>query len=86
MGTSLFKFKRYFGLRLRVTVEAGCLVYRSQGHGLFRPPIADALFLGRATIIEKAISENEFELDFRIQHSLFGETYRYGGIFHQVFK
>ncbi len=79
-----------FGLRLRVSVDNGRLVYRSHGHlwqlGAFRIPIADVLFLGHATIIETAVSDHEFELDFRIDHPLFGETYRYGGIFHEAFS
>jgi Domain of unknown function (DUF4166) len=74
-----------FGLRLKLSVENNKLVYRSNGHlwqiGKVRIPIPDVLFLGHATIIETAISENHFELDFRINHPWFGETYRYGGVF-----
>jgi Domain of unknown function (DUF4166) len=61
------------------------LVYRSNGHlwqvGKLRIPIPDVLFLGHAIITETAISENQFQLNFRITHPLFGETYRYGGAF-----
>jgi hypothetical protein len=74
-----------FGLRLKLTVENNKLVYRSNGHlwqlGKVRIPIPDVLFLGHATITETAISENQFELDFKIIHPLFGETYHYGGVF-----
>lgn len=73
------------GLYLNLTVENNTLVYRSHGHlwqaGQLRIPIPDVLFLGNATIIETAIDDSRFELDFRIRHPLFGETYRYGGIF-----
>jgi Domain of unknown function (DUF4166) len=68
-----------------ITVENGKLVYRSNGHlcqiGKVRIPISDVFFLGHATITETATSENEFELDFRIGHLFFGDTYHYGGIF-----
>lgn len=74
-----------FGLYLKLTVENNTLVYRSNGHlwqlGRIRLPIPDVLFLGHATIIETAISENQFVLDFRINHPLLGETYSYNGIF-----
>ncbi len=74
-----------FGLYLKLTVENGKLVYRSNGHlwqiGKVRIPIPDVLFLGHATITETAMTENQFELDFKIIHPLFGETYHYGGEF-----
>lgn len=74
-----------FGLHLKVSVENDKLVYQSNGHlwqiGKIRIPIPDVLFLGHATISETAISNNEFELDFEINHPLFGVTYRYGGTF-----
>lgn len=74
-----------FGLHLNVTVEDGKLVYRSNGHlwqcGRFRLPIPDALVLGHATIIETALSDNQFALDFRIEHPVCGLTYHYGGVF-----
>lgn len=74
-----------FGLYLKLTVENNRLVYRSNGHlwqvGKLRLPIPDVLFLGHATIIEAAVFEHSFELDFKINHPLFGETYSYGGLF-----
>jgi hypothetical protein len=74
-----------FGIHLKVNCEDGKLVYRSNGHlwqiGKFKIPIPDVLFLGHATITETAVSEDEFRLDFKISHPLFGDTYRYGGLF-----
>ncbi len=74
-----------FGLYLNLSVENNRLIYRSDGHlwqaGRLRIPIPDVMFLGHATIIETAVDDSRFELDFRIRHPLFGETYRYGGIF-----
>jgi Domain of unknown function (DUF4166) len=73
------------GLCLKLTVENNRLVYRSNGHlwqiGKLRIPIPDLLFLGHAAITETAVSEQEFDLDFKIEHPLFGLTYQYGGRF-----
>ncbi len=75
-----------FGLRLIVAVDNGDLLYRSNGHlwqcGKFVVNIPDWLLLGTATISEYALSEDEFYLDFSIQHPWWGETYRYQGNFH----
>lgn len=75
-----------FGIRLKLSVEEGKLVYRSQGHllklGSFVIPVADWLVLGHATISEQALSDDSFVLDFTIVHPLFGKTYSYGGVFY----
>ncbi len=76
-----------FGIRLKISAnDSGQLIYRSNGYiwncGPISLPIADALLLGHATIIETPISKDEFELDFKIHHPLFGQTYSYGGVFH----
>jgi hypothetical protein len=86
-GNELIEFVGFgFGLYLKLTVENDMLVYRSNGHlwqiGKLRIPIPDMLFLGHATILETAVSENQFELDFKIKHPLFGVTYSYGGVFN----
>jgi hypothetical protein len=74
-----------FGLRLMVEVNDGDLVYRSNGHlwqcGKFTITIPDWMLLGAATITEHALSDEEFYLDFNIQHPLWGETYSYRGRF-----
>lgn len=74
-----------FGLRLKVEVFNGDLLYRSDGHfwqyGKIMLNIPDWLLLGSATISEHALSENEFYLDFSVQHPLWGETYSYRGRF-----
>lgn len=75
-----------FGIRLKLSVENGKLVYRSQTHllklGKIIIPIPDWLVLGHATIIEEALSDDAFVLDFKIIHPLWGETYTYGGAFY----
>jgi hypothetical protein len=75
-----------FGLRLKVSVENGNLVYRSNGHiwqcGSLRLTFPDWLVLGVATIIETPISDQQFELDFSIKHPIWGKSYWYSGVFH----
>jgi hypothetical protein len=74
-----------FGIRLKLSVEQGKLVYQSRGHllqlGPLTLPIPDSLLLGHALITEQALSEDTFLLDFQIVHPLWGKTYYYGGIF-----
>lgn len=75
-----------FGLRLKVSVEKGNLVYRSNGHiwqcGDLRLTFPDWLVLGVATIIETPISDQQFELDFSIKHAVWGKSYWYSGVFY----
>ncbi len=74
-----------FGLRLKVSVKNGNLVYRSNGHiwqyGKLRLTFPDWLVLGEATIIEHAVSDQQFRLDFSIRHPLWGKCYWYHGTF-----
>ncbi|MGZ4999124.1 MAG: DUF4166 domain-containing protein [Methylomonas sp.] len=74
-----------FGLRLRVEVINGDLRYRSNGHffrwGKREFNIPDWMMLGSASISEHAVSEDEFYLDFTIEHPLLGVTYYYRGNF-----
>ncbi|MGZ5055142.1 MAG: DUF4166 domain-containing protein [Methylobacter sp.] len=74
-----------FGIRLKLSVEQGKLVYQSRGHllqlGPLTLPIPDSLLLGHALITEQALSEDTFQLDFQIVHPLWGKTYYYGGVF-----
>ncbi len=74
-----------FGLRLKVSVNNGRLVYRSNGHiwqcGSLRLTFPDWLVLGEATIIEDPISDQQFKLDFSIRHPLWGNSYWYHGVF-----
>jgi len=82
----LIETVRYgFGLRLKVSVENGNLIYRSNGHiwqyGRFRLTFPDWLLLGRATIIETPVSDKKFSLDFSIEHPSWGRCYWYHGVF-----
>jgi hypothetical protein len=44
-------------------------------------PIPEWLVLGHATIIEEALDDTHFAMDFRLTHPLFGELFRYSGKF-----
>lgn len=82
----LIEYVRFgFGLRLKVSVDNGDLIYRSNGHiwqcGGFRLTFPDWLLLGAATIVERRDTDRQFSLDFSIRHPLFGLTYYYRGIF-----
>lgn len=44
-------------------------------------PIPEWLVLGHTTIVEEAIDETHFAMDFRLTHPLFGEVFRYSGEF-----
>lgn len=75
------------GVRLRLTEEAHDLVYRSHGHilrlGSIKIVFPDWLLLGSATIREHAVSDSGIELDFKIEHPLWGRTYAYRGVFSE---
>lgn len=74
-----------FGLKLKVDVIDGDLVYLSNGHfwqsGRLRINLPDWLLLGSAVIREHAVSEDSFYLDFSIRHPFLGVTYFYRGEF-----
>ncbi len=73
------------GIRMRMSVEDGALVFTSAGYvwdmGAVRIPIPTWAILGDARIIEKAVSEEAFYMDFTMVHPLLGETFGYSGTF-----
>lgn len=44
-------------------------------------PIPAWLTLGHATIVEEALDDTRFAMDFRLTHPLFGQLFRYSGKF-----
>ena len=44
-------------------------------------PIPEWLTLGHATIVEEALDDTHFTMDFRLTHPLFGQLFRYSGTF-----
>lgn len=75
----------FLGLCMAVSVENGCLRYRGRHFelklGALRLPLPEWLLLGHTEIVERALDDERFVMDFRIRHPLFGETFRYGGEF-----
>jgi Domain of unknown function (DUF4166) len=78
----------FIGLIMAVHVKNNQLHYEGRNFviklGKFLIPIPEWLILGHTTITETALNENEFEMDFRLKHPIFGEIYRYSGRFKNV--
>jgi hypothetical protein len=76
----------FIGLRMRVEVKEQQLHYHGVSYviklGHFLLPIPEWVILGHTTIVETALNENEFAMDFRLRHPLFGQLFRYTGTFH----
>lgn len=73
------------GLQMAVRVEDGRLHYRGVRFvaklGKLLLPIPEWLVLGHTTIVEAAVDETHFVMDFRLTHPLFGQVFRYAGKF-----
>ena len=75
----------FLGLRMKVRVENNQLIYESNGYvlklGAIKIPLPEWLALGHALIIETALENRQFIMDFSLKHSLFGEIFVYKGKF-----
>lgn len=75
----------YLGLKMAPWVEDDRLHYRGVHFvvklGPVLIPMPEWLVLGHTTILEKAIDETHFEMDFRLTHPVFGQVFRYSGQF-----
>lgn len=88
-GNEIVEFVRLgLGIRMMLSVHDGALHYATNGYlwrlGPLRITLPDWLFFGSGTIVERAIGANEVELDFTLNHPLFGRSFRYAGRFHLV--
>jgi hypothetical protein len=76
---------RFVGIKMKPFVEGNQLKYESCGYvlklGKLLIPIPEWLALGHASIVETAVNEVEFDMDFRLKHFLFGEIFSYQGRF-----
>ncbi len=74
-----------FGLKMAVSVADGRLYYQGVCIVIKLGPVLisvpEWLVLGRSSIVEKAVDETRFAMDFRIIHPLFGQVFRYSGEF-----
>ena len=73
------------GLKMEVWVEGEDLYYSGLCYiiklGKLHIPIPEWLVLGHTTIVERAVDDAHFEMDFRLTHPLFGQVFRYSGRF-----
>ena len=77
----------FLGLKMRLHVTDG-LIYEG-AHlvlklGVVKLPIPEWLLLGHCVIIEKALDEDNFHMEFHLQHPLLGRLYCYRGRFHTI--
>jgi len=85
-GNEIIEYVRYgLGIRMKLSVKDGCLVYKSSvyqwdlwGQNTSFPTW---LILGAGEIVESGRTENEFEMNFKMKHPLFGKTFSYSGVF-----
>lgn len=80
----------FLGLRMSVHIENNELHYEGRNFvvklGKLLIPIPEWLVLGHTTIIETALNDNEFKMDFKLSHPLFGTIFRYSGKFKNITK
>lgn len=78
----------FLGLRMSVHIENNELHYEGRNFvvklGKWLIPIPEWLVLGHTTIIETALSDNEFKMDFKLRHPILGVIFRYSGKFKNV--
>lgn len=85
-GKEIIEFVRFgMGIRMELSVQDGALVFKGKRYewhiGKVVIPIPNWMSLGKGVIIEKAVSDSEIEVNFRINHPLFGKTFSYKGKF-----
>lgn len=80
----------FLGLRMSVHIENNELHYEGRNFvvklGNLLIPIPEWLVLGHTTIIETALNDNEFKMDFKLSHPIFGTVFRYSGKFKNITK
>ncbi|WP_255756800.1 DUF4166 domain-containing protein [Massilia sp. erpn] len=73
------------GLQMAPHVENGRLHYEGVRFvlklGQLLLPIPEWLALGHTSIVEEALDERRYRMDFRLHHPLLGQIFRYSGTF-----
>ncbi|MFZ6754936.1 DUF4166 domain-containing protein [Undibacterium sp. Dicai25W] len=85
-GNQLIEFVNSFlGLQMAVYATDGMVRYAGVRYvvkiGKWLLPVPESLVLGHTSIEERAIDEYHFMMDFRLVHPLFGQLFRYSGVF-----
>jgi len=88
-GNELIEYVNLFlGLRMRVHIENNELHYEGCNFvlklGKLLVPIPEWLLLGHTTIVETAITDCEFTMDFKLTHPILGLIFRYSGEFKNI--
>jgi len=85
-NNNVIEFVRFgIGIKLKVTSEQGALIFRDSGY-IWRIsgidiPLPLNMVLGHIYVEERPIDENTFSMKMTMRHSLFGDLFRYMGIF-----
>jgi len=78
----------FLGLRMSVHIEKNELHYEGRNFvvklGKLLLPIPEWLVLGHATIVETALDDTEFKMDFKLKQPLLGTIFRYSGKFKNI--
>jgi len=78
----------FLGLRMSVHIENNELHYEGRNFvvklGKLLLPIPEWLVLGHTTIVETAISDSKFKMNFKLRHPLFGIIFGYSGEFKNI--
>jgi len=78
----------FLGLRMSVYIKNNELHYEGRNFvvklGKWLMPIPEWLVLGHTTIIETALSDNEFKMNFKLRHPILGTIFCYSGKFKNV--
>ncbi len=85
-GDEIVEYVRFgMGVRMRMSVRDGALIFTGIGYrwnlGPFTLYLPSWLILGHAVIEERALSDDEFLVDFKMEHPLLGRTFAYSGRF-----
>jgi hypothetical protein len=84
-GTIIEYVNPLLALEMTPYVQDKALHYRGERYlvrlGRWQLPLPEWLLLGHTTIVEHAISDTRFAMDFRLTHPLLGEIFRYCGEF-----
>jgi len=78
----------FLGLRMSVHIENNELHYEGCNFvvklGKLLLPIPEWLVLGHTTIVETALNDSEFRMDFKLKYPILGIIFRYSGEFKNI--
>jgi len=82
------EFKAGFGMKLKLLVKQGNLLFRDQGYfwrfGQWRLPIPKWCTVGHFELLHRNINQQRFQVIIRIYHPIFGTLFYQRGEFQQI--